>query len=108
MKTIEVAKAAEIPVGEMKLFSVEGKNILVANFEGNFYAMNAKCTHRGGDLSKNKLEGNIVTCPLHGSKFDIMTGKNISGPKLGFLKIKIKDGESYPVSVDNGIVKINI
>ena len=108
MKIAEIAKSEEIPAGEMKRFLIEGKEILVVNYEGRYYAMDEKCTHRGGDLSEGKLEGNILTCPLHGSKFDITTGKNVSGPKLGFLKLKIKDETSYKVNSENGIIKISI
>jgi Rieske Fe-S protein len=55
MSLIEVAKVEEIPVGKMKGFTVAGKEILVVNYQGNFYAIGKVCTHAGGDLSKGKL-----------------------------------------------------
>ena len=62
----------------------------------------------GGDLLKGKLDGKIVTCPRHGSKFDITTGESTSGPKIGFLKLKTKNEPSYKVKIEGDIVKVNI
>jgi nitrite reductase/ring-hydroxylating ferredoxin subunit len=49
--------------------------ICVANVEGKYYAIGNVCTHMGGPLAEGKLEGNVVQCPWHGSRFDITTGK---------------------------------
>jgi nitrite reductase/ring-hydroxylating ferredoxin subunit len=54
---------------------IDGQKLLLANVEGEFYAMCSVCNHMGGQLDKGKLEGNIVTCPRHGSKWDVKTGK---------------------------------
>ena len=54
----------------------------------------------GGDLSKGTLEGNTVTCPKHKSKFDVTTGKVISGPKVPLIHPKIKDEPVYSVKVE--------
>lgn len=108
MSLIEVAKVEEIPAGKMKGVSVEGKEILVVNWEGKYYAINKICTHRGGDLSKGKLEEKVVTCPRHGSKFDATTGKNVAGPKIGFIRGKTGDEPSYEVKVEGNLIKVNI
>jgi len=108
MSFTDVAQANEIPTGRMKSYSVGGKQILVANIDGKLYAINNVCTHAGGDLSKGKLEGRIVTCPRHGSKFDVTTGKSISGPKIGFLRLKTKDETAYEVKVEENRIKINV
>ena len=108
MEYLEVAKTSEITEGTMKAYIVQGNNILVVNYKGNYYAIGGKCTHMGGDLSKGKLEGKIVTCPRHGSKFDITTGESISGPKIGFLKLKTGNEPSYEVKIEGDIIKVNI
>jgi len=108
MSFFEVAKTNEIPEGTMKPIIAQGKEILVVNYNGNYYAINRKCTHMGGDLSKGKLDGKIVTCPRHGSRFDVTTGKSISGPKIGFLKLKTKDESVYKVKVEGNSIKVNI
>ena len=100
-KLVEVCKTDEIPAGTMKGFKVEGKEILVANYEGKYYATGKKCTHMGGDLSKGKLEGRIVTCPRHGSQFDVTTGNFVKGPAK-------KNAPSYEVEVEGQSIKVNI
>jgi 3-phenylpropionate/trans-cinnamate dioxygenase ferredoxin component len=108
MEYLEVGKTSEVTEGAMKAYMVQGKDILVANYGGKYYAIGGKCTHMGGDLSKGKLEGKIVSCPLHGSKFDITTGESILGPKIGFLKLKTKSEPSYEVKIEDDSIKINI
>ena len=108
MSFYKVAKTNDIPEGTMKAVSIQNKEIIVVNHDGNYYAINRRCTHMGGDLSKGKLEGKIVTCPRHGSRFDVTTGKSISGPRIGFLKLKTKNEPSYQVKVDNDSIKIDI
>jgi len=108
MSLYEAAKTSDIQEGTMKAVSIQDKEIVIANYGGNYYAINRICTHMGGDLSKGKLEGKIIICPRHGSRFDVTTGKSISGPRIGFLKLKTKDEPNYQVKVDNGIIMIDI
>ena len=102
MEYLEVGKISEVNKGTMKAYIIKDNDILVANYNDNYYAIGRKCTHMGGDLSKGKLEGKIVICPRHGSRFDITTGESISGPKIGFLKLKTKKEPSYEVKIEDG------
>ena len=108
MGYLEVGKISDIAEGEIKAYTVQGKDIIVVKYNGKYYAIGSKCTHRGGDLSKGKLEGKIVTCPLHGAKFDITNGENISGPKIGLLKIKTNNEPFYEVKIEGDSIKVNI
>lgn len=100
MEFVKIAETSEIPIGKMKKVSIEEKEILIVNLDGNYYAIENRCTHAGGDLSKGSLDGKIVTCPRHGSRFDITTGKSVSGPKILFLRSKTKDVSSFEVKVE--------
>jgi nitrite reductase/ring-hydroxylating ferredoxin subunit len=99
LKFVQVASQDDIPSGSMKSYSVEGATVLVANVDGRYYAINNRCSHAGGDLSKGQLNGNIVKCPRHGSQFDVTTGKRIAGPAA-------KDQPTYEVKLEGN--KINI
>jgi len=105
---VKVAGKSEIPVGTMKAVKVEGKEILIANVSGNFYAIGQNCTHAGGDLSKGVLEGNVVTCPRHHAKFDVTTGKVVSHPKIGFLHPKAKDEPTYQIKIENENIMVKL
>lgn len=78
-----VAKVAEIPAGTIREFQVDGKAIALANVGGKFHAINNSCLHRGGPLADGLLEGNVVTCPLHGWQYDVTTGKVQQNPAVG-------------------------
>lgn len=61
MGKIIVGKAANIPAGKMQKVTTDGKEILIVNVDGNFYAMDDTCTHAGASLSEGTLEGSILT-----------------------------------------------
>ena len=77
---VKVAETTEVPPGKMKKVTVDGKEILIVDVEGKYYAIGNKCTHRGGDLSKGSLSKKVVKCPRHGAKFDVTTGETVAGP----------------------------
>jgi nitrite reductase/ring-hydroxylating ferredoxin subunit len=79
---VEIGKASEISDGKMKHVEVDGKEVLIANVGGKFYAISDRCGHMNVLLSMGNLTGNTVTCPFHAAKFDITTGKKLSEPIL--------------------------
>jgi nitrite reductase/ring-hydroxylating ferredoxin subunit len=79
---IEAAKVNEIPDGKMKHVEVDGKEVLIANVGNKFYAISDRCGHMNALLSMGNITGTTVTCPFHGSKFDVTTGKKLSEPIL--------------------------
>jgi 3-phenylpropionate/trans-cinnamate dioxygenase ferredoxin subunit len=105
---VRVADKSEIPIGKTKKVVVQGKEILLANVNGSFYAIGNVCTHKRGDLSQGTLEANIVTCPKHKAKFDITTGKVVSPPKMGLFHPKIQDEQVYVVKTENGDILIKL
>lgn len=58
----------------------EGADIAIFNVGGRLLGIDAKCTHAGGPLDQGHVDGTIVTCPLHGSQFDLQTGAVRRGP----------------------------
>ncbi|MDI9645027.1 MAG: non-heme iron oxygenase ferredoxin subunit [Candidatus Verstraetearchaeota archaeon] len=104
----KVVAVSELPPNSMRAFTVQGKEILVANLGGKFFSIDNRCSHRKGDLSKGKLEGEVVICPLHGSKFELASGKAISGPKIGPVRGKTPDLKSYPVKVEGESVMVDL
>ena len=95
MGKILVGKTSDIPSGKMTMVSTDGKDILVTNVDGNYYAMDDTCTHAGASLSEGSLDGSTVTCPWHGSTWDCKTGKMIA------FGVQLKDLSSYKVMVES-------
>jgi 3-phenylpropionate/trans-cinnamate dioxygenase ferredoxin subunit len=105
---VKVAETSEIAQGQMKAFKLEEKEILIANVNGNYYAIPNRCTHKNGELSKGSLDGNIVTCPVHGARFDVTTGKAVAGPKIAFFRGKTDDERSYQVKIEGTDVMVDL
>ena len=128
---VEVAKTNEIANRQIKHVEVKGKEILIANIDGKFYALNDRCGHMNALLSMGNIANdNIVTCPFHGARFDITTGKKVKEPILtpsqemeplpktwqlylehaGQLMAHIKtyDQEVYETKIEGDTIKIKI
>lgn len=100
MTFVKVTETSEIPLGQMKVVRLGEKEVVVANVNNIYYAMENSCTHMHGDLSKGTLEGNILICPKHKAKFDVTNGKVVSGPKIPLIHPKIKDETIYSVKIE--------
>ena len=77
---VRVGKVNDVAAGQMRAFDVAGTKVDVANTDGHLYALENACTHRGCSLASGKLEGTTVTCPCHGSQFDVTSGAVLRGP----------------------------
>lgn len=84
--TSTIGKAADVPRGDMTAFDVAGERVTVANVDGEFFGFSDFCTHLGCLLSEGPLAGAVVTCPCHGSQFDVTTGAVVTGPAAVPLK----------------------
>lgn len=95
MGKVIVGKASELTSGKMQKATIDGRDILVANIDGNFFAMDDTCTHAGASLSEGKIDGKTVTCGWHGAQFDCTTGKLEKFPG------KIRDLKSFKISIES-------
>ena len=84
---VPAAKTTDLKPGQMKQVMLGNKPVLLANVGGTFYAISDRCGHQKASLSKGKLEGEIVECPLHFARFNVRTGKMVSGPDFNRLVI---------------------
>lgn len=77
---VRVGNAKDAVENEMRVFDVAGTKVNVASASGHLYAFDDTCTHKGCSLAKGKLDGTTVTCPCHGSQFDVTSGAVLRGP----------------------------
>ncbi len=93
---IPVVKTGDLPPGKMICVDVAGKRILVANVDGVYYATDDTCTHEDASLSSGSLTGELVKCPLHGSRFSLRTGEPVEDPaeeRLRCFPVQVRDGD---------------
>jgi 3-phenylpropionate/trans-cinnamate dioxygenase ferredoxin subunit len=112
---VEAAGADELKDGGMKKVSPGGKDLLLARVGDKYYAADDKCPHLGGSLSSGTLEGTVVTCPKHGSQFDLTDGHMVRWTDwTGFKQSMAKTFKSprpidtYEVKVEEGKVLVAI
>jgi 3-phenylpropionate/trans-cinnamate dioxygenase ferredoxin component len=96
-----VGRADEVPEGEMRDYQVGGEDVAVANVGGAFHAFGNICTHMGCVLSEGDLDGTTVTCPCHGSEFNVTNGDVIGGPAT-------EPVGSYEVQVEGDDLRIGL
>ena len=94
---VPVAKTGAVPPGAMIVVAIDRERIMLANVDGAIYALRDMCGHRNAPLSRGKLNGHVVECPLHFAQFDVRTGKLVDGPISS-------DVPSYEVRVEAGTV----
>ena len=106
-----VARTTDIPAGGNKVVSVEGREIVVFNVNGEFFALLNRCPHEGAPLAKaacvallqseepgqyrRSRVGELLRCPWHGWEYDMHTGQSYLDPKRTRVR-------AYPVAVEAG------
>ena len=76
MAKVKIATTNDISAGKVLKASANGKSVIVAKVGDKHCAIANKCPHFGLPLAKGKFENGVITCPFHGSKFEVCTGKN--------------------------------
>jgi nitrite reductase/ring-hydroxylating ferredoxin subunit len=95
---VKVCGVADVPSGTMHPVDVGEIKLMIVNVDGSFYAVNRVCTHETADLSTGFLNGSVVTCPLHLSRFDVKTGVVENPPAtapLATYRLKIEGTSVY-------------
>jgi nitrite reductase/ring-hydroxylating ferredoxin subunit len=75
-----LCKTNEVADGEMKQFKLKEVEVLVIKHSDKFYCFQARCTHAGAPLVEGELKDDVLQCPWHGSRFNIINGQVIRGP----------------------------
>lgn len=132
-----VARTEDVPPKGNKLVTVKGREIVIFNVEGKFYALLNRCPHEGAALChgvriglvesddpgayRYSRPGEMIRCPWHGWEFDIKTGQSYCEPGSVWVRrydITVEDGESlvqgpfkaqsFPVEVEGRYLVIDL
>ena len=79
-KFIRAIRTDEIAPGGMKSVEVEGREIVIGNCDGTYFAIQRRCGHMNAPLDMGTLDGKIVTCGMHCAQFDVTIGQALAGP----------------------------
>jgi len=89
-KKISIGSAADFPAGKAQVINVDGTAVVINRVGEQFYAVENRCSHLGLLLGANKVKGTVITCPFHGSQFDMCTGENLDWV-TGFAGAKLPE-----------------
>lgn len=96
---VDVAREGELAPGAHRVVDVDDVAIVVYNVEGSYYAVEDLCSHEAYPLSDGELEGDTITCALHGAKFCLRTGEALSAPAY-------EPVPTFPVRVQDGVIQV--
>jgi 3-phenylpropionate/trans-cinnamate dioxygenase ferredoxin subunit len=137
MKRQVVARAIDVPPGQSKIVTVNGREIGVFNLGGEYFALANRCPHEGGPLCAGKIipliqsdgpghyrltrHQEFLRCPWHGWEFEIRTGQSWCDPKSTRARqfdVKVESGETLakgpyvaetiPVSIEEEYLVVEV
>ena len=98
---IKVCSVDMVPLDSIKQFYLGDLEVLIVNLGGHFFSLEGRCTHAGAPLGEGTMTGEVLTCPWHGSQFQITDGEVIKGPAE-------KQLTTYPTDVRGNAVFIEL
>ena len=97
---VRVARVGDVQPGKGMVVILKGTRVALFNCDGIYYAIRNTCPHMGGELGEGLLEGDIVTCPWHGWRFNVKTGKNPEADVVGVRTYEVRvDGDEILIGV---------
>ena len=100
---VKVASTDDLSPGDLLLVDLDGDRVVLANSDGQIYALAELCTHAECPLSEGELDGEEMVCPCHGSRFNVKTGEVLSLPAnepLAVYNVQIEGSDVLIASAD--------
>ncbi len=99
MEWTKVAATSELADGQKKCVDLgDDRQLCVLKTEGEYFAIGAWCSHQKASMALGGVEGGEILCPLHGARFDLRTGKNLSLPAVRPIPVyetKVEGGDLW-------------
>jgi len=86
---VPVLAEDELAVGEITEVIIDGVVIVLCNIDGVFFAVQGQCPHASGPLGEGQLDGDVLTCPLHGWGFDVRTKQCSVDPSVTLVSHEV-------------------
>lgn len=97
----KVADLSEFSDRNYKIVHFMQKEVALLRHEGVVYAIDNLCPHLAAPLIMGQISNGVLTCPRHGARFELATGKGLAGAYQ-------TDIGCYPVKIDGTEIKLGI
>jgi nitrite reductase (NADH) small subunit len=87
---LRAARVGDVDSGKGIVVVLKGTRVALFNCDGVYYAIRNTCPHMGGELGEGLLQGDIVTCPWHGWRFNVKTGRNPEADVVGVRTFEVR------------------
>ena len=121
MAFTDVAGSDEVKENAAHAARIDGVRLLLTRVGGAVHAIENRCPHLGLSMARGKVDGSVITCPWHGSSFDVCTGENrdwitaVAGVKVpdwsrGLIAFGKKPTgvRTFPAREENGRVLVDV
>ena len=98
MRWARVAAVTDVPVGGLRTVTTEQGAVVLANVDGDIYALEDRCSHQDYPLSAGELEGDELECSFHGARFEVCSGRALQLPAITPVRsfqVDVRDGDIY-------------
>lgn len=125
LRKFVVGRTDELREGEGMIVTVHNRSIGIFKVDGGFYGLMNRCPHKGGELCKGHLVGELTSkgpgnytydpattllmCPWHGWEYDVRTGQSYLNPKTARCRpyqVQVENGEEVTEEIDQGTVAL--
>lgn len=98
---VRALRVSDVPPGAKKAVEIAGQSILICNAESGLVAVSNLCSHQNERLECGRLSKKAITCPVHGTRFDLTTGRAMNPPATKPIKI-------YPVRLVDDWIEVEV
>ncbi|NPA26793.1 MAG: non-heme iron oxygenase ferredoxin subunit [Chloroflexi bacterium] len=98
---VPIALVEDLPPGERLFVHIDEWDVVLFNLDGQIFALEDRCTHAGRPIGEGEIEDGVLTCPYHGSRFDVRTGAVVAPPATEPLL-------AFPVRVVDGLIALGL
>lgn len=98
MTEVRVGLARSVSSSEARSFDVDGREIVLCELDGEICALSGICTHEDLPLDGGTVEDGVLTCPWHGARYDVRTGRVLALPAvrpLPVFEVRVEDGQVF-------------
>ena len=109
----KLARVEEVPPGKTRFVCVGQLPVVLANWDGQIYALYGRCPHRNFSLQEATMWDHLLDCPWHHFQYDVRTGgnffpQNVYPQDYPRLQEQLRPLKTFPVRIKDGEIWVDL